>query len=375
VAHAYTPGLRVAERTMLRKERRLPLPGEVLVTEGDAVSADQVVAKTDLPGNVQPINVANLLSIEPADIKEFMLKKEGDEIEKVEPLARSGGLFGLFKNTYKSPVAGTVESVSQVTGQVLIREAPIPVEVKAYIDGMVTEVFPKEGVAVETTASFIQGIFGLGGEAYGELAMASSGPDEVLTESEINEGFRGKVLVGGSLIELPALRKAIKLRAKGVVVGGFSDQDVKEILGYDLGVAITGHEELGTTLVITEGFGKIRMAQRTFQLLKNLEGKKASINGATQIRAGVIRPEVVIPLEETTVKKETEKKKESEGMVIGSQIRIIRQPYFGILATVTDLPAALQKLPTEAKVRVAEVELENGEKVILPRANVELIEK
>ena len=375
MAHAYTPGLRVAERTMLRKERRLPLPGEVLVTEGDAVSADQVVAKTDLPGNVQPINVANLLSIEPADIKEFMLKKEGDEIEKVEPLARSGGLFGLFKNTYKSPVAGTVESVSQVTGQVLIREAPIPVEVKAYIDGMVTEVFPKEGVAVETTASFIQGIFGLGGEAYGELAMASSGPDEVLTESEINEGFRGKVLVGGSLIELPALRKAIKLRAKGVVVGGFSDQDVKEILGYDLGVAITGHEELGTTLVITEGFGKIRMAQRTFQLLKNLEGKKASINGATQIRAGVIRPEVVIPLEETTVKKETEKKKESEGMVIGSQIRIIRQPYFGILATVTDLPAALQKLPTEAKVRVAEVELENGEKVILPRANVELIEK
>ncbi|KPL19274.1 MAG: hypothetical protein AMJ92_03780 [candidate division Zixibacteria bacterium SM23_81] len=375
MAHAYTPGLRVAERTMLRKERRLPLPGEVLVTEGDAVSADQVVAKTDLPGNVQPINVANLLSIEPADIKEFMLKKEGDEIEKVEPLARSGGLFGLFKNTYKSPVAGTVESVSQVTGQVLIREAPIPVEVKAYIDGMVTEVFPKEGVAVETTASFIQGIFGLGGEAYGELAMASSGPDEVLTESEINEGFRGKVLVGGSLIELPALRKAIKLRAKGVVVGGFSDQDVKEILGYDLGVAITGHEELGTTLVITEGFGKIRMAQRTFQLLKNLEGKKASINGATQIRAGVIRPEVVIPLDETTVKKETEKKKESEGMVIGSQIRIIRQPYFGILATVTDLPAALQKLPTEAKVRVAEVELENGEKVILPRANVELIEK
>ena len=375
MAHAYTPGLRVAERTMLRKERRLPLPGEVLVTEGDAVSADQVVAKTDLPGNVQPINVANLLSIEPADIKEFMLKKEGDEIEKGEPLARSGGLFGLFKNTYKSPVAGTVESVSQVTGQVLIREAPIPVEVKAYIDGMVTEVFPKEGVAVETTASFIQGIFGLGGEAYGELAMASSGPDEVLTESEINEGFRGKVLVGGSLIELPALRKAIKLRAKGVVVGGFSDQDVKEILGYDLGVAITGHEELGTTLVITEGFGKIRMAQRTFQLLKNLEGKKASINGATQIRAGVIRPEVVIPLEETTVKKETEKKKESEGMVIGSQIRIIRQPYFGILATVTDLPAALQKLPTEAKVRVAEVELENGEKVILPRANVELIEK
>jgi len=374
MAHAYTPGLRVAERTLLRKVRRLPLPGEVLVKDGQAVGADQVVAKTDLPGNVQPINVANLLSLEPADIKEFMLKKEGDTIEKDEPLARSGGLFGMFKTTYKSPTSGTVESISDVTGQVLIREAPIPVEVKAYIDGVVTEVFPKEGVAVETTASFIQGIFGLGGEANGELAMACSGPDEVLTEDQIDEGFRGKVLVGGSLIELPALRKAVKLGAKGVVVGGFDDQDVKEILGYDLGVAITGHEELGTTLMITEGFGKIRMAQRTFELLKSLVGKKASINGATQIRAGVIRPEVVIPLEDVA-EKVAEEKKGSEGMVIGSQIRIIRQPYFGMLAKVIDLPAPLQKLPTEAKVRVCQVELEDGKKVILPRANVELIER
>jgi len=348
----------------------------VVVKEGGAVDADQVVAKTDLPGNVQPINVANLLSLEPADIKEFMLKKEGESIEKDEPLARSGGFFGLFKNTYKSPVSGTVESVSEVTGQVLVREAPIPVEVNAYIDGVVTEIFPKEGVAVETTASFIQGIFGLGGETNGELALACSGPAEVLTEAEIDEECRGKVLVGGSLIELPALRKAIKLGVKGVVVGGFNDQAVKEILGYDLGVAITGTEDLGTTLMITEGFGKIRMAERTFNLLKSLVGKKASINGATQIRAGVIRPEVVIPLEKAADKKKTEeKRKGSEGLVIGSQVRVIRQPYFGMLAQVTDLPPQLQELPTEAKVRVLEVKLENGEKVILPRANVELIER
>ena len=62
-------------------------------------------------------------------------------------------------------------------------------------------------------------------------------------------------------------------------------------------------------------------------------------------------------------------------MVIGSQIRIIRQPHFGMLAEVTDLPAPLQKLPTEAKVRICKVKLESGEEVLIPRANVELIEK
>jgi hypothetical protein len=61
-------------------------------------------------------------------------------------------------------------------------------------------------------------------------------------------------------------------------------------------------------------------------------------------------------------------------MVIGSQIRIIRQPYFGMLAEVIDLPAPLQLLPTEAKVRVCRVKLENSQEVVLPRANVELIE-
>ena len=40
----------------------------------------------------------------------------------------------------------------------------------------------------------------------------------------------------------------------------------------------------------------------------------------------------------------------------------------------TDLPSELQPLETEARVRVLEVELAQGERVVLPRANVEMIE-
>jgi len=70
-----------------------------------------------------------------------------------------------------------------------------------------------------------------------------------------------------------------------------------------------------------------------------------------------------------------EKRAASEGLVVGSQVRLIRQPYFGMMAEVTGLPAPLQELPTEAKVRVLEVKLESGDQVIMPRANVELIER
>ncbi len=65
MAHAYTPGLKVSKGMTINKERRLPLEGEVLVGIGDNVRADEVVAKADLPGNVQLVNIANLLSVPP----------------------------------------------------------------------------------------------------------------------------------------------------------------------------------------------------------------------------------------------------------------------------------------------------------------------
>ncbi len=54
---------------------------------------------------------------------------------------------------------------------------------------------------------------------------------------------------------------------------------------------------------------------------------------------------------------------------------LIREPYFGILGKVVSLPVNLQKLASESKVRVLEAELEDGRRVIVPRANVEIIEE
>ena len=68
--------------------------------------------------------------------------------------------------------------MSAVTGQLILREPPIPVEVDAYVDGTVVEVMPDEGVVVETPGAFIQGIFGVGGETYGAIVLAVSGPDD-----------------------------------------------------------------------------------------------------------------------------------------------------------------------------------------------------
>ena len=377
MAHAYTPGLKVAEGMRIEKERRLPLEGEVLVQAGATVKAEDVVAKADLPGNVQLVNIANLLGIPPEAIAEYMLKSVGEVVSEEEIIATTKGLFGLFKSQARSPIDGTIEAVSDVTGQVILREPPIPVEVKAYTDGTVTKTAPNEGVIVETFGTYIQGIFGIGGEVVGNLTVVAESPSSELTAEQILPEHQANILVGGSLVTTETIQKAIQQGVKGIIAGGIDDADLRELLGYELGVAITGSEEIGITLVITEGFGNIAMAEQTFTLLKAREGMKTSINGATQIRAGVVRPEIVIPLSSETERAVSDAADSAaEGILeVGSSVRIIREPYFGELGRVTALPVELQNLETEAQVRVLRVELADGQQTTLPRANVEAIEK
>ena len=372
MAHAYTPGLKVLENTSVEKERRLPLKGEVLVDKGTDVSPEKIVARTHLPGNVQMVNVANLLNVDAQDVPGFMLIDIGKNVSKDDLLAETKGLFGLFKSEVKSPVDGVVESVSSVTGQVVIREAPVPVEVDAYMNGNVSEIMDKEGVVITSNAVFIQGIFGMGGENRGNLRVLVNDREDELNEEMITVDMKGSVIVGGSYISLKAFKKAISVGVSAVVVGGFNYHDLKEILGYTLGVAITGSEDIGTSLILTEGYGKIPMGSRSFDILKKHDGNFTSVNGATQIRAGVIRPEIVIPINNVD-DLDSDVKKNEMGITEGSLVRVIRSPYFGQIGTVKALPHELHKMESETMVRVAEVEI-NDQKFVIPRANLEMVE-
>jgi hypothetical protein len=378
MAHSYTPGLKVLKKTLFKKERILPLKGKVLVKKGDKVTPDTIVASTNLPGNVQMLKVNNLLNIEPQDVKNCLKVKEGDVVKKGDLVAETAGIFGMFKSSVESPVDGTIESISDTTGRVIVREAPVPVEIDAYVQGQIEEIIPEEGIVLTSNAAFIQGIFGIAGEKRGKIKILVSSPEDEITEEMISADLKGKIVVGGSFISLAAYKKAINLKVAGVVVGGFNYFDLKAVLGYNLGVAITGTEDLATALIVTEGYGSIPMSNATFSLLQTYDGQEASVNGATQIRAGVIRPEIVIPLSEDSSNL-SDVNKEPEGIKEGSLVRVIRAPYFGRLGTVSSLPSELHKMESETMVRVANILLKKTkdlkeEEILIPRANLEMVE-
>ena len=140
MARSYTPGLKILSRTKVTNRRLLPMKGIVHHKIGDKVDANDIVASTEIPGNVQMLNVANKLNVEPEDVPECMLVRLDDPISKGQVIAESKGIFGLFKSQLKSPITGTLANVSEITGQAILADPPIPVEVDAYISGIITEV-------------------------------------------------------------------------------------------------------------------------------------------------------------------------------------------------------------------------------------------
>ena len=155
MAHAYTPGLRVTGNAIVRRERRLPLKGEVLAAMGDAVAPDTVVARANLPGNVVAMGLSGKLGVDPGRVIGTLLVPVGAVVRQGERIAEAKGLFGLVRTGVESPVDGTIESVSSATGQLLLREPPVPVEVAAYVRGTIVDVLPEEGVVVEARGAQI----------------------------------------------------------------------------------------------------------------------------------------------------------------------------------------------------------------------------
>ncbi|SVD99560.1 uncharacterized protein METZ01_LOCUS452414, partial [marine metagenome] len=109
------------------------MKGKILVEYGEEVTSKKIIASTEIPGNVQMLNVANKLNIEPENIHECMLVKIDQTVEKGQIIAENKGLFGLFKTHLKSPIDGSIANISDITGQIIISEPPIPIEVNSYV--------------------------------------------------------------------------------------------------------------------------------------------------------------------------------------------------------------------------------------------------
>ena len=80
----------------------------------------------------------------------------------------------------------------------------------------------------------------------------------------------------------------------GIISGGADHEDLCEFVGRDISIATTGSEEIPFPVILTGGFGVWPMKQDFCEFLTSSAGHQVYINGKTHIRAGVIRPEIIV---------------------------------------------------------------------------------
>jgi hypothetical protein len=372
VASQLIPSLIVDPFATIRKDRELPVPGQLLCHVGELVESSTIVARASLAGDLLVLKVAEKLGIEPFEVIRGLKVAVNDQIYENQLLCEHSGIFGLFKSRYHAPAAGVVEFVSEATGHVGIRLAAKLLEIKAHLAGKVVATRAKRAVSIESNAVLVQGILGVGGERVGLLQLLHFNKETAVTASDLPEDLSGKVIVAPTWADGEALRVAADRGAQGFILGSLDDSALSHYLGYDIGIALTGNEDISMSVILTEGFGHLRMAARTMAIFAELAGCRVALDGTTQVRAGAVRPEIIVFPEKDRLFSFREESKSSQ-FSIGTRVRIIRDPYFGEIATILSIPDKPQRIETGAETRVLQVCFADGRQAIVPRANIELV--
>jgi len=279
--------------------------------------------------------------------------------------------FGLFSNQFRSPISGTIEFFTEANAHIGIRGKPRPVTVDAYISGIVIEVDTGRSVTISTNCAFAQGIFGVGGERHGEVFSLDCPNDSIVLPGALQSvELKNKVIIGGASFSAESLDLCASAGVSAVITGSIDSFTLEKFAGRDISVSVTGDEDVPFTLIITEGFGLLPLSTRIADLMRSLNGITCSVNGATQVRAGATRPEIIVPLE---TRPDGFPIQPNLVLSVGSRIRLIRVPYFGRFAIVREMPSEPEEIPSGAVVRVLRAELDSGEVITVPRSNVKLV--
>ncbi len=366
-------------QAMVRIERRLPHPGEILVRVGGRVEPEDVIARAYVPSAPQIINVARALGISPGQVPQAMRREPNNRVTKGEVLARASRFGG---RGCQAPVNGLITAVDSETGYVTLAPDPAQYELTAAIRGVVMEVQSNEGVIIETQAAEAYGAFGIGQERSGVLRLMVIDPAEVVQPEQIDPRSAYAILICGGSITAAALRRAVQEQVRGIIVGGIEERELRTFLGvrnaecwrtgnggWQLPLASQSGDP-GLTLVVTEGFGTRPMAAALFEMLSNLDRSEALISGVTRLRRPRRRPRIIVPLSRGGAAPE---EIEPARLRAGALVRLLDDRHLGGVARVRGVSHQPRRLPSGVRSVAVEVQLDEGAPFWLPQSAVEVV--
>lgn len=268
-----------------RRAVRSPVTGTVaLVSKNRGLAYVREDVATGSQEEAVEIRVAEMLGIPPVMIMVYKGAEAnvGATAVKGQTLARFG------KKIASSPFYGRISAISPVRGTITIEPMFKSQTIAAYLKGRVDKVVPGEAVGIVGQARVIAGIWGLGGESCGILEVMEG---DLTKDTPLSPG---SVVAAQGTATSEGLLHAAESGVKGVILGWLGSSIAATFAGGLKNMAVTGDESVPFPLILIEGFLASRMRAESFGILEASRGHLCSIRGATHIRAGVVRPEILV---------------------------------------------------------------------------------
>jgi hypothetical protein len=343
--------------TTFRRDRLLPLDagGTVEVSKGDRVDLHHVVARGSLPSAYVVIDAMRALRLRrPEQLADQVRVAVGDLVDTGQLLA---GRDGRRRRKILSPLTGSVAYIGE--GRIILQEIEETITVEAGLTGKVIEVRKGRGAVVEGTGAVVQGVWGNNRRAIGTLKLEPDDGLEHIYGEALSSPFRGTVVI---------TRRPLRAASFAVIV----DQDIAGVIAPSMEPGLID-EALACprAILLTEGFGNIRMGGTLSTFLVNLQGRQATVDAS---QTGVLearRPEAVITVPVVPGERPTAPRTE-QTIQPDLQVRLTRGDFVGSVGTVTDLLDSPVLLDNGLSVYCARVRLITGEIVAVPLENLEV---
>lgn len=371
VVYSHTP---IIPKTLHTVTRVLPGQGRVFTKVGQEVAPHDIVGEGKKQSGFRSFSLPELLKISDKEAKNALRKVIGSSVFEGEILAEVDKFLGLKKIQFRAPQEGILRSFDEERGLLTFEYPPKLIRVPAGVSGIVSAIIPKKEVSIESVVAKIKARLSAGKVREGTLTVLCP-PDIPLSPDILDSTLSGKIVIGGSEVTKEVLYKALAVRCNGIIAGGISWRDFWEVTG-ERGAA----EDVGLTLLITEGFGRLNMAKEVFDFLKENEGRYCILDGgSTSAIVPLSLPGGVSESPEALAGKGVKgvKREEEDGrfgvLEKGLRVRILVPPrmhQFGKIVEISEEKAELSSgiFAQTCKVRVGE------EVVEVPVRNIEIIE-
>jgi len=285
--------------------------------------------------------------------------KQGSVVDKGRVLITS-------KPPILSPAVGRIREISVTGGYMILAPLYQATELPAHLDGTVVDMPDSSTLVIRGYGYQYQGVLGYGGEQVGYLKPILN-ENRDLTADDLPENATGSVLLARGGVTLEALKKAEKLGVKGFILGTLHPAVLREYSHEDPLTIMGQRMDIPFTLILMQGFGS-PMPENLYQSIAVHNGMRVSIDGSTQLRAGVQRPQIMIALPESEPE-ETFTPVVHQSLLPGDQVILIREPHFGETATILAVSSKLEKTEAETMAAVVNLRLENGHELQVPVQN------